>query len=119
MKTLTNTLKYKFTFLVLTLLPFLVEAQTPGQSIRTLVTYLANIFQRWLIPMFVTLGLIYTIVASLEYIQANEDSAKRNEKRQQIFWGVVGLFVIISVWALVAIVQNSFNIFSGGTLQAN
>lgn len=100
------------------MLPYLAIAQAPGQSLGSLVTFLANIFQRWLIPMFISLGLIYVILAVIEYIQANEDSQKKEEKKQQIFWGIIGLFVIISVWSLVAIVQNTFNIFSGGTLQA-
>jgi len=98
--------------------PLLMHAQAPAQNIKTLITYLANIFQQWLIPMFIMLALIYVIIAAIQYIAANEDSARRAEKRQQIFWGVIGLFVIMSVWSLVAIVQNTFNIFGGGNLQA-
>ena len=117
MKKIINTLKYAGASLVAILLPLVVSAQNPGQSVRSLVTFLSNLFQRWLIPMFMMLGLIYVISAVIEYIQANEDSQKKEEKKQQIFWGIIGLFVIISVWSLVAIVQNTFNIFSGGTLQ--
>jgi glycerol uptake facilitator-like aquaporin len=98
-------------------LPLVGLAQTPGDNIGTLVGFVANILQGWIIPLFIMLGLIYVILAVIEYIQANEDSQKREEKKQQIFWGVIGLFVIISVWSLVAIVQNTFNIFSGGELQ--
>jgi glycerol uptake facilitator-like aquaporin len=116
MKILTKSKK----ILILTaiyLLPVFIHAQTPGASLENLVRFLIDIFQRFLIPMFMSLGLIYVILAVIEYIQANEDSQKRAEKRQQIFWGVIALFVIISVWSLVAIVQNTFNIFSGGVLQ--
>lgn len=102
---------------ILAATPLLMDAQTPGESVRTIVSYLSNIFQRWLIPMFMMLALIYVIIAAIEYIQANEDSQKKAEKRQQIFWGIIGLFVIMSVWSLVAIVQNTFNIFGGGTLK--
>ncbi|MFT6829799.1 MAG: hypothetical protein ACJAV6_000636, partial [Candidatus Paceibacteria bacterium] len=42
--------------------------------------------------------------------------AKRNEKKQQIFWGIIGLFVIVSIWGLVAVVGRSFGLFAGGTL---
>lgn len=97
--------------------PLVMSAQAPAQSIKTLISYLSNLFQQWLIPMFMMLALIYVILAVIEYIQANEDSQKKAEKKQQIFWGIIGLFVILSVWSLVAIVQNTFNIFGGGTLQ--
>ena len=92
-------------------------AQAPANDVRSLINFLAGLFQRTLIPMMVSLGLIYLIIAVIQYIGANEDSAKRKEKKQQIFWAIIGLFVILSIWSLVAIVQNSFRIFGGGTLR--
>ena len=117
MNKLTNMIQHIFAVLVIAGTPLLLNAQAPANDIESLVRFLANIFQRWLIPMFVTLAMIYVIVAAIQYIMANEDSQRKNEKRQQMFWGIVGLFVIISIWSLVAIVQNTFNIFGGFTLQ--
>ena len=117
MKQLTYNIKHMVMVGVLAATPLVMNAQAPAQNIKTLITYLASIFQQWLIPMFMTLALIYVILAVIQYIQATEDSQKRAEKRQQIFWGIIGLFVILSVWSLVSIVQNTFNIFGGGNLK--
>lgn len=116
MKKITNNIHHIGMVALLAVTPLIASAQA-AESIGSLIGFLVNIFQNWLLPMMVSLALIYTIWAVIEYIQANEDSQKKTEKRQQMFWGIIGLFVIISVWSLVAIVQNTFNIFGGGVLR--
>lgn len=117
MKTRLNNLGYIALLGITAWIPSLAWAQAPGNDIKTLILFLANIFQKTLIPMMIMLALIYIILAVIQYIRANEDSNAREEKRQQIFWGVIGLFVIMSVWYLVGVIQNTFRIFGGGTLQ--
>lgn len=86
------------------------NATTLADSIRSVIT-------GRLIPLMLMLALIYTMYAAVEFIRENDDSQAREEKKQKIFWGLIGLFVIVSIWALVAVVANTFNIFAGGTLQ--
>jgi hypothetical protein len=33
----------------------------------------------------------------------------KQKGREFIFWGIIGIFVMISLWGLVAILQNTFN----------
>jgi len=117
MKTRLNNIAYTVILGVAAWLPSLAWAQAPGNDIKSLIRFLSNIFQNTLIPMMIMLALIYIILAVIQYIRANEDSNAREEKRQQIFWGIISLFVIMSVWYLVGVIQNTFRIFGGGTLQ--
>lgn len=117
MKTRINNIIYTVSLGFIAWLPSLSFAQAPGNDIRTLIRFLSNLFQNILIPMMIALALIYIILAVIRYIGANEDSNAREERRQQIFWGIIGLFVIMSVWYLIGVVQNTFRIFGGGTLQ--
>lgn len=102
----------------LLMLPSLVSAQGNAQDARSLTAYLSGLINQRLIPLFISMALAYTIYSVVTFIAADSESQKREEKKQQIFWGVIGLFVIISIWGLVAVISNSFNIFAGGTLKA-
>lgn len=100
----------------LLLLPDLALAQGNGQNARALAAYLSRLINQRLIPLFIAMALAYTIYSVVTFIAADLESQKREEKKQQIFWGIIGLFVIVSIWGLVAVISNSFNIFAGGTL---
>lgn len=89
----------------------------PGNDVRSLLDYFRGVFNNNLIPLSITLALVYFIWAVVGFMSATGDASKREEKKKQIFWGLTGLLVILSVWALVAIVGNTFNVFRGGTLE--
>lgn len=103
--------------MTLAAVPFVASAQGVANDIESLINFFSDLFNSWLIPLMISLALIYLIYAVVRYIQATEDSQGKEERKQQIFWGIVGLFVIITVWSLVAIVANTFDIFGGGSLQ--
>lgn len=89
-----------------------------GQDIDSLTRFLTDFFNKTLIPFFMLLGLAYTVFAVVKFIAAEPGTVEHEEKKQQIFWGLIGLAVLISIWGLVAIVGNTFGIFAGGNLQA-
>ena len=97
-------------------MPGVTYAQA-GSDARSLVTFLTELITKNLIPLFIALGLVYTIWAVVMFIAADPESTEREEKKQQIFWGIIGLFVIMSIWGLIAVIGNSFNVFAGGTLR--
>lgn len=101
----------------LLLLPEIALAQN-AQNARSLAAYLSRLINQRLIPLFVAMALAYTIYSVVMFIASDAESQKREEKKQQIFWGVIGLFIIISIWGLVAVISNTFDIFAGGTLTA-
>ncbi len=99
--------------------PLFVGAQAKSHiatNATSLVKSIHELITKQLIPLMILLALIYVIYAVVEFIRENEDTKARQEKQQKIFWGVIGLFVLISVWALVALVANSFSLFAGGKL---
>jgi fumarate reductase subunit D len=98
------------------ILPIGVFAQFNASTARSLFDSARELINERLIPLFVALALMYTIYSVVQFIAAQDDTQKREEKKQQIFWGIIGLFVITSIWGLVAVVGNSFGLFAGGTL---
>lgn len=110
---------FKKTILVITgVLPITTFAQFSARDGAENLFVTARVFiSGRLIPVFVALALAYTLYSVFQFMAAVDDSQQREEKKQQIFWGIIGLFVITSIWALVAIIGESFGLFAGGTLQ--
>ena len=69
-----------------------------------------------IVPLLITIALVIFIWGIISYITAGADEDKRAEARNVILYGVIGLFAIVSVWGLVAIIQNTFGVTDTGTI---
>jgi len=57
--------------------------------------------------IIIALGLISFLYGIVLYIFRSGDETKRKEGVQFMFYGIIGLFVMVSVWALVAILSGT------------
>jgi len=73
-----------------------------------LAALMDNVYEMidWAGPVLITVALIYFVWGVLKYITGGSDEKKRSEARQTMIYGVIGLFVIVSVWGLVWLVQG-------------
>jgi len=55
-----------------------------------------------LIPIAITLALLFFIWGLAQFILASGDEEKKKEGKQRMIWGIIALFVIVSVWGIVA-----------------
>lgn len=61
------------------------------------------------LPLIIALAVVYFIYGIFKYVMAGDDDAKAAAK-DKIIYGVVGLFIMISVWGLVNILSNTFQL---------
>lgn len=59
----------------------------------------------YLIIGLATVVFMYGLVT---YIYYSDNESKRKESTQYITYGIIGLFVMVSVWGLVYIITNTF-----------
>lgn len=98
----------------LALLPTVVLAQTQVFSILGVISNIMKI----LIPMLITAALLFFIYGVVRYVIAkNADDTK--DAKNIIFRGLIGLFVILSIWGLVGVIQSTFGIGSGGDIDSS
>jgi hypothetical protein len=64
------------------------------------------------IPLIIGLALFMFLWGLIKYVTAGGNDDTISEARKFMFFGIVALFVMISVWGLVGILVNTF--FSGG-----
>jgi len=69
-----------------------------------------------LIPLLVTLGVVYFIWGVIKYVTAKDEDGQK-EGRTTIISGIIGLFVIVAVWGLVGILQNTLDINGNNSLK--
>lgn len=90
---------------VVSFLPSIAFAQqiTDANSLTTKLTNLGNTF----IGILIAFAVIWIIVNVVRFI-IKADSEDRKPIQAAILWGIVGLFVILSIWGLVRILTNTF-----------
>lgn len=106
----------KLIAVVVAVTPAFAFAQTqPITDINSLAYRLTNLGNTF-IQILIALAVIWIIYNVVRYI-IKADSDDRKPIGQAILWGIVGLFVILSVWGLVRILKNTFGTNTNGPTQ--
>jgi len=84
--------------------PVIASAATVGSILVTLIGYL-----NYIVPALVTIAVVFFIWGVIQFISSSDEEAKKGG-RAKIINGLIGLFVIVSFWGIVAVVKNSFDI---------
>lgn len=91
-------------------LPLTAAAQV--SNLEDVFQFINNLINT-LLPLIIAAAVVYFIYGIARYVMAGDEEAKGAAK-DKIIYGVIGLFVMVSVWGLVNILTNTF---FGGTVQ--
>ena len=95
------------TFVVL--LPSIVLADNP------LLNVLGN-FSEWIgdaIIIAIGLAIVFFFWGLAKYILLNAgDEEKKKEGRNIMIWGVIALFIMVSIWGIVSVLADTFGVDS-------
>lgn len=87
------------------LVPFIVQGVTIRDEVLLVVAYI-NIF----IPFLTVLGTLYVVWGVFQFIRSAGDEKAVTEGRNRIVFGIIGLFVMISIWGFVNLLVNSLKL---------
>lgn len=65
------------------------------------------------LPIVVGIALLGFFWGLVEFIFAAGDAEKKDKGKTHMIWGLVALFVMVSVWGLVRFIGQAFNIEQG------
>lgn len=74
----------------------------------TLFDYVLCLLVRYVTPFLLSLGIVIFIVGVLNYVRAGDDVEKRASGRDLMWFGLIAIFVMVSVWGFVGILTRSF-----------
>ena len=82
----------------------------PTTAPTTLLDLIArmNIIGPYIIGFLISIGVFIIILGILNYIREGDNEEKRAEARMFIIWGVISVFIMLSVWGLVNILVKTF-----------
>lgn len=103
----------KITYLIsiatLSLMAIPVLAAPPENFKQVIENVFIGGILRPLVPFLIGLAVVVFIYGVI-ILMFSEGGEKKEEGKQFMFWGIIGIFVMVSVWGLVAIVSNTFNL---------
>lgn len=92
---------------LLAIVPAVALAQT--RTLGDLLGLFSNIINA-MIPFFIALAGLLFLYGVLKMVMAGDDEEARKAGRGTMIYGVIALFVMVSVWGLVALLVNTFNL---------
>jgi hypothetical protein len=93
------------TVATLSVIIFPVVTFAANTGLRNLVSELGGLIQA-LIPIVIGLGVLIFVWGVLQYVLTDEESGKE-KGRMFMLWGIIALFVMVSVWGLVNILRET------------
>ena len=105
-----------FVFALMVTLPLVSSAATTGG----LSDLLSNL-QSWvnsLIPILMTLALAAFFWGLVKYIMSAGDEEKASSGKGIMIWGVIALFVMVSIWGLTGFLSETLGLGTGSAPEA-
>ncbi len=68
------------------------------------------------LPIIVALALLFFFYGLAKFILASGDEEARKSGKHIMIWGIVALFVMVSVWGLVSFIGSALGIQQGQSL---
>ncbi len=81
-----------------------------GQGgVEGFVDYLGCLLARSVVPVLFALAFVVFLWGVVQFIMNSADEGERAKGKQFMLWGIIGLFVMFTVWGLVSIVQKTID----------
>jgi hypothetical protein len=81
-----------------------------GSSFRQIAAYPVCVINTYVFPLLIGIAVFSFMIGVVRYMMELENDTKRLEMRNFIMWSSLALFVILSVWGILLVMQNSFRL---------
>src|SRR3990167_6433400 len=76
-------------------------------------TFIGNVNRLIINPLILllfALAVVYFLYGVLEFIMNQENEDKKTSGKSHMLWGVIGITIMMGVWAILGVILNTFNI---------
>lgn len=87
--------------------PAFAQNNSAFTSLTGAVTYVSS-WVNTLIALIVALSVLMFIWGVFRYVRGADDPAKQKDAKWFVLYGILGIFIMLSVWGLVGILQGTF-----------
>lgn len=96
-------------FVMVTFLCIAVPGITHAQTIPLTINAIAGALDDFIAVAFGVAFIVFVLMV-VRYIQKAGDDSEVSKARAGVMWSLVGLFFIVSIWGVVAILSTIFDI---------
>lgn len=93
-----------------------METIARSEGIRGVIEYLVNNIGLRLIPFLGAVAFFLFVWGIARFIRAAGNEKELKDSKNIIIWGIVGMFVLVAVWGIIAFLRNEFGWGSGTSL---
>ena len=79
-------------------------------SLGGIINFFTCTIAKSIIPLLVTLAVAAFIWGVIQYFLYPDNEEKRKNGKSFLLWGIIALFVMVSIWGLVSIFSTTFGI---------
>lgn len=90
--------------------PSLVSAQNINTGFVDELVQFVSSGVNTLIPLLIGIAVLFFIYGLVMFILAADDEDARKKARNKMVWGIITIFVMVSVWGLVNVLGSFFNL---------
>lgn len=87
----------------------LLPSVSSAQNIQSLFLLFNNLLNA-LIGMLITAAIVVFFWGLIKYLLHDGSSEDAHKGIYQMIWGVVAIFVMVSIWGLIALLQRTFGV---------
>lgn len=79
-------------------------------GLQTLIQSALSLVNKTLLPLAVSTALLVFIWGLVRFLAKGGDTKATEEGRNIMVWGVLALFVMVSIWGILRFIQGNLNI---------
>lgn len=76
-------------------------------SVTTLMKSVSKVIINPIILLLFALAVVYFLFGFVNYLLNPDNETIRKESKDKMLWGIIGLFVMVSVFGIMSIILNS------------
>ncbi len=107
----------KISLLSIFFIPKIIFAQSPNFTYFNSAVIAIGQLVEQLIPIVIALGLLSFIWGLVQFIMSLGDEESKDVGKRRMVWGIITLFVIVSVWGIVNLLSEITGVSMGGTIE--
>lgn len=89
-------------------LPLVAQAEI--RNLGDVLAWVLNIVNVYFIPLLVSLAILAFFWRNIVALAKKDELVSKAETKWYLFWGIIALFVMVSVWGLVGILADALGI---------
>jgi len=77
-------------------------------SLTDIINFFTCTLMKAVVPLLVSLAVVGFVYGIIQYFLNPDNEEKKKAGKSYMFWGIVTLFVMVSIWGLVGVFSSTF-----------